>query len=353
MKISAQLIQEIKSPYLEFLKGDLSATGSIPQPPETARPGSLVYVSTQEQLEKALQLPAGIIICLKKILKNLPDMKSHQALFATPAIPAAMALINPLYDTKKSRWPVGTHPTAHVSPAAKIGQNVTISMNAVIGDDVQIGDNSFIGPNSVVERGARIGSNCHIHPSVFIGANCLVGNSCEIHPHTTIGSDGFGYAKDPQTGIAHKIPQLGIVIIEDHVEIGANCAIDRATLAETRICSGTKLDNLVHIAHNCTLGKNGFYAAGFMTAGSSEIGSNFACGGDVVVADHLKIADNVTLGGRSAVTKDITESGPYTGYPLESWRDGLRTLSNLPNVPEMRKQISEIRKHLGLDKDDK
>ncbi|GIL16398.1 MAG: UDP-3-O-acylglucosamine N-acyltransferase [Oligoflexia bacterium] len=351
MKISAQLIKEIQSHYLEYAQGSLSATGSTPLPPECAKPGSLIYVSSPDQLKTALEIPAGIIVCLKKILKESIELKADQALFLTPAIPAAMALINPLFDTKKSRWPMGIHPSAHISPSAKLGDNVTVSINCVIGDEVIIGENTFIGPNSVVEKGAQIGSSTYLHPSVFIGANCIIGNHCEIHPHTTIGSDGFGYAKDPQTGIAHKIPQLGIVVLEDHVELGANCAIDRATLTETRICSGTKLDNLVHIAHNCVLGKNGFYTAGFMTAGSSEIGANFACGGGVVVADHIKITDNVTLGGRSAVTKDVTESGAYTGYPLEPWREGLRTLANLPNVSEMRKQISEIRKHLGLDKD--
>jgi len=146
----------------------------------------------------------------------------------------------------------------------------------------------------------------------------------------------------------HKIPQLGIVVLEDFVEFGANCAVDRATLGETRIGEGTKFDNLCHVAHNCQIGRHSVYAAGFFVAGSSTIGDHFMVGGTTAVGDHLQISDNVTLGGRSVVTSDIPKAGAYAGYPLEPFAEARRTLVNLTYVTKMRKQLLQIQKHLGL-----
>ena len=153
-----------------------------------------------------------------------------------------------------------------------------------------------------------------LHPHVFVGAGSEIGRDCEVHPHTSIGSDGFGYAvgasRRPQ-----KIPHLGNVVIGDEVEIGSNCAIDRAKLASTYIRSGAKLDNICHIAHNCDLGEDGFYTAGFMMAGSTTIGRRFMTGGNSVVSAHLTLADDVVLAGRSTVTADVTQAGPLWRLP--------------------------------------
>jgi UDP-3-O-[3-hydroxymyristoyl] glucosamine N-acyltransferase len=197
----------------------------------------------------------------------------------------------------------------------------------------------------VIEKEALIGARSILHSLIHIGADCEIGEDCEIHPHTTIGADGFGFVPDAQN-LNHKVPQLGKVILEDRVEIGASCTIDRATLGETLIGAGCKFDNLIHIAHNCVIGKNALLAGGFAVAGSTHIGDNFKAGGAASVADHVHICDNVTIGGYSGVTKDITEPGAYTGYPLQPWREGLRTLASLPNVPEMRRELAELRKSL-------
>jgi UDP-3-O-[3-hydroxymyristoyl] glucosamine N-acyltransferase len=351
MKITAKDIQNLNSPYITMTGGSPDAEAYRPWPAEHAVRGSLVYVSTIEDLDMAVANEAGIIVCLDKI-KNTENvsrnLKSHQALFTTNSISAAMALINPHFDDKKIRWPTGAHHhSGQVSPSATIGKNVTISAGVVIGDEVVIGNDCFIGPNSVIESRAVIGAGTHLHSQVFIGSRCIIGSRCEIHPNTTIGSDGFGYTQGPD-GVPIKIPQLGIVVLEDNVEIGSNCAIDRATLTETRICSGTKLDNLCHIGHNCKLGKNGFFAAGFMTAGSTTVGDNFKCGGMVALADHITITDNVTLGGRTTVTKDILESGAYTGYPVQPVKEGLKTLVNITHIGELKKQMATVLKHLGI-----
>ena len=186
-----------------------------------------------------------------------------------------------------------------------------------------------------------------LHPHVFVGAGCELGRDCEVHPHTSIGSDGFGYAvgasRRPQ-----KLSHLGNVCIGDEVEIGSNCAIDRATLSSTHIRSGTKLDNLCHIAHNCDLGEDGFYTAGFMMAGSTTIGRRFMTGGNSVVSAHLKLADDVVLAGRSTVTSDVPEPGHYGGYPLQPLKDFMRTLAALGQLTEIRRNLNRVLKHLQL-----
>jgi len=217
----------------------------------------------------------------------------------------------------------------------------------VIGAFAQVGDDCWIGATFVLEKSVRLGQWTIIHPQVFVGADCEIGNDCEVHPHTTIGSDGFGFATDEKFK-HHKIPQLGRVIIEDRVEIGANCAIDRATLTETRIRSGTKFDNLCHIAHNCEVGEDCLFAAGLFIAGSSKMGSRITCGGNVAITAHVKITDNVALAGRSTVTNHVDEPGQYGGYPLQPLKQALKTIASLGHISELRKSVTKILKHLEL-----
>src|SRR5208337_36025 len=216
------------------------------------------------------------------------------------------------------------HSTAVVHESAILGKDVVLGPYCVIGAEALIGDGCMIGAHTIIENKVRIGARTILHPHVFVGSGCEIGRDCEIHPHTSIGSDGFGYAVD-RDGRPRKITQLGNVRIADEVEIGSNCAIDRATLTSTHVRSGTKLDNLCHIAHNCDLGENGLYTAGFMTAGSTKIGRQFVTGGNSVISAHITVADNVVLAGRSTVTNNVTESGAYGGYPLQPLKDALRT----------------------------
>ncbi|MGZ6440765.1 MAG: UDP-3-O-(3-hydroxymyristoyl)glucosamine N-acyltransferase [Pseudobdellovibrionaceae bacterium] len=348
--VTAAQIHELQSgpsgEVLHYVQGPLSALASKVLPSENAGADVLVFVSKQEQLELALKLRASIIIAHKSLI--LPE-KSTACFFTTPHIQLAMALVGKLFDKKIQRFhqEVHIHPKSSVHLTAQLGKNVIIGPGAVIGSEVQIADNSIIGANAVIETHARIGRNTIIHPLAFIGAYCEIGAFCEIHPHATIGADGFGFVplKD-----AHpvKIPQNGKVIIEDYVEIGANSTIDRAALTETRICAGAKLDNLIHVAHNCEIGQNALIAAGFMMAGSSKLGRNFMSGGRVVVADHIDITDNVMIAGLSAVTNDVSEAGQYGGYPLQSLKDSLKTLANTIHLTKMRRQLGRIVKHLNL-----
>jgi UDP-3-O-[3-hydroxymyristoyl] glucosamine N-acyltransferase len=353
--VSAEKISEICShtqfgSFLKLTKKVPGAQVNQAVEPSAAQPQSLCFISTEIHLEQALRGGASILIALEKL--SIPDdaLSENQALFRTPSIPAAMALILPFFDQKSRRFPEGIHPSASIASTASIGQSVRIGPFAVIGDHAIIEDGAWIGAHTVVETGAYVGTQSILHPHVFIGARCRIGKFCELHPHVTIGSDGFGYVQSPDLR-RHKIPQIGVVVLEDFVEMGGNCVVDRATLGETRIGEGTKFDNLCHVAHNCKIGRHNVFAGGLFVAGSTEIGDNCMTGGTVVIADHVKVGNGITLGGRSAVTKDVLEPGAYTGYPLEPLKDGLKTIANLAQLTQMRKHIAQIRKHLGL-KDD-
>ncbi|PIS11423.1 MAG: UDP-3-O-(3-hydroxymyristoyl)glucosamine N-acyltransferase [Bdellovibrio sp. CG10_big_fil_rev_8_21_14_0_10_47_8] len=335
------------SSYLQFISGQDKTSAELAVEPGRSGPQKMSFVSTEEQWNQAVQNQVSILIAHEKLSPKDRRVDSSISLFATSNMPATFAIVLPLFDQKKSRFRPGIHPTAAIDPSAQISPEVRIGAFVVIGPDAIIEEGAMIGAQTVVEKGASVGAKTILHSQVFVGADCKVGRFCEIHPHTTIGADGFGFVPGPDSRM-HKIPQLGIVVIEDFVEIGANCAIDRATLGETRIGEGTKFDNLCHVAHNCKIGKHNVFAGGFFVAGSTNIGDHCVFGGSVAVGDHISIADRVTVGGRSAVTKSIRQSGTYAGYPLESFTAAKRTLANSTYVSDLRKQVSEIRKHLKL-----
>jgi UDP-3-O-[3-hydroxymyristoyl] glucosamine N-acyltransferase len=348
--IAAKQISEIcqHPSYGNFLrilkqKDESQATRAVE--PAKAAPNTLVFASTPVQLDLALKGQPSILILLDKLTKQ--PIEFDGALYATPSMPAAMALVLPLLDQKDLRFSPGIHPTAVIDPSAHIGKGVHLGAYVIVGPQAQIGDGCKIGAHTVIEREAKVGAGTILHPHVFIGARCELGNNCEIHPHSTIGADGFGFVQSPDQKRI-KIPQLGTVILEDSVEIGANCAVDRATLGETRIGAGSKFDNLCHIAHNCTIGKNNVFAANFSIAGSSHIGDNCTFGGSVAISDHVSIGSSIIIGGRAGIMKDVLEPGAYTGFPLEPFKDGIRTLSSLPHLTNLRKQVAQIRKHLGM-----
>lgn len=347
--ITAAKIHEIPGDVLHYVQGPLGAKVLKVLPPDLANAEALVFVSTQEQLEQSLKQNASIVIVHKSL--KIPE-KSHACFFTTPHIPLAMATVGSLFDKKIQRFQQDEHihPKSSVHSTAQLGKNLIVGPCAVIGAEVRIGDNSIVGANAVIESHAHIGHNTIIHPQAFIGAYCEIGSFCEIQPHATIGSDGFGFVPLKESHPV-KIPQIGKVVIEDHVEVGANCTVDRAALTETRIRAGTKIDNLCHIAHNCEIGQNSLIAAGFMIAGSSKIGKNFMTGGNTVVADHVEITDNVMIAGLSGVTNDITEAGQYGGYPLQPLKDSLKNLANTIHLTKMRKQLSRIMKHLNLSEE--
>jgi UDP-3-O-[3-hydroxymyristoyl] glucosamine N-acyltransferase len=214
-------------------------------------------------------------------------------------------------DLPKMKKSIGD--SANIAKSASLGKNIIIGSNCDIGENVNIGDDTIIESNCVIKEDVQIGKNCHIYPNTTIYEDCVLKNNIIIHAGCVIGADGFGYLF--HNGIHNKIPQVGNVIIEDDVEIGANSAVDRATLGSTLIGKGTKIDNLVQVGHNCKIDENSILCAQTGLAGSTIIGKTVYLAGQVGVAGHLKIDDGAMIGAQSGVTNDIPKGAKYFGSP--------------------------------------
>jgi UDP-3-O-[3-hydroxymyristoyl] glucosamine N-acyltransferase len=239
----------------------------------------------------------------------------------------------------------GIHPTAVIDPSCKIGHGVTVCPYAVIDKEVEIGEGSFIGSGSYVGPYTKIGKRCIIHPHVVVREACLIGDQVIIQPGAVIGSCGFGYLTD-RTGAHTKLNQVGSVVIEDDVEVGANTTIDRARFKATRIGKGTKLDNLIQIAHGAIIGEHNIWAAQTGIAGSSQTGKYVVVGGQAAIAGHLKVGDRVMLAGRAGVSKSILKPGKYGGFPAIPLAEYNRMGVFLRNIEKFVQQIQTIQQAL-------
>lgn len=238
----------------------------------------------------------------------------------------------------------GVHPTAVVGSNATIAEGVSIGAHAVIGDNVRLGTGTVVHPLAYIGHDVCIGEHCQIHPQVFVGERVTIGDRCIIHAGAAIGCDGFGYLQQP-TG-HRKIPQIGTVIIDNDVEIGANCTVDRATIAATIIGAGTKIDDAVHIAHNCVIGKNCLFAGQVGIAGSTEVGDCVVMGGQVGVNDHVRISGNIVVAAQAGVFSDLDEPGIYSGYPARNHRGQMRVLAATQKLPDLTRTIRELQERI-------
>lgn len=237
------------------------------------------------------------------------------------------------------------HPTAVVAPGARIGADVHVGPLAVIEEGAEIGDRSIIGAQCYVGHGVRIGESCRLYPQVSVREYCVIGHRVLIHNGTVIGSDGFGYEVDKQ-GIRTKLPQIGIVVIGDDVEIGANVAVDRARFGKTRIGKGVKIDNLVQIAHNVIIGDHAVIVSQVGIAGSSLIGEKAILAGQAGVAGHLTVGAGAVVGAQSGVTRDIPPGAYVLGFPAAPQKDVARGYAAVSRLPELRARVADLQKRL-------
>ncbi len=235
----------------------------------------------------------------------------------------------------------GIHPTAFVSLSAKIGKDVSIGAYSYIGEEAEIGPGSIIFPLVAIYPKVKIGERTIIHSGVSVREGVRLGNEVIVHNGAVIGSDGFGYLQD-KDGSPIKIPQTGTVVIEDKVEIGANTAIDRAALGKTIIRKGTKIDNLVQVAHNVEIGENSFLAGQAGIAGSSKLGKKVVMGGQAGVADHLNIGDNVQMAAQAGIMKDLPADSTVGGTPQVDIKTFMRIAASLPQIPKLLKTVKSL-----------
>ena len=232
------------------------------------------------------------------------------------------------------------HESAVIDSTASVGKNVFIDAGVVIKSGASIGDNAIIGANVVIGNGAAIGTHCSLKPNVTIYHNVIIGDNCIIHSGTAIGCDGFGYVTE--NNIHEKIPQTGNVVIGNDIEIGSNCAIDRATIGVTSIGDMTKIDNLVHIAHNVKVGKGCLITAGFAVAGSTEIGDYCTFAGQVGIAPHVKIGSNSVFAAKSGVTKSLEGGKVYAGFPAREIREHNKREAQLHDITRISQKLDQL-----------
>ena len=251
----------------------------------------------------------------------------------------AMARTLRLFFPEKSIEP-SIHESAVIDSTVSVGKNIFIEAGVVIKSGASIGDNSIIGANVVIGNRATIGTNCCLKPNVTIYHNVKIGDNCIIHSGTAIGCDGFGFVTE--NNIHEKIPQTGNVVIGNDVEIGSNCAIDRATIGVTSIGDMTKIDNLVHIAHNVKVGKGCLITAGFAVAGSTEIGDYCTFAGQVGIAPHVKIGSNSVFAAKSGVTKSLEGGKVYAGFPAREIREHNKREAQLQDITRMSQKLDQL-----------
>jgi UDP-3-O-[3-hydroxymyristoyl] glucosamine N-acyltransferase len=296
----------------------------------SAAPGDLVFVEDEMNLAAALQSKASSII----VGEFAAGKASSKPLIIHPQPRLGFARAAHLF-RPPSELKAGVHSSAVVHASAKLGQNVTVAERVVFGEHAQIGDGSRIEAGSVIGANVRIGQDCELYPNVTIYPGVLLGDRVIVHSGAVLGSDGFGYVRDRSSGKYEKFPQIGRLEIEDDVEIGANSTIDRGALEITRIGRGTKIDNLVHVGHNCQIGEDVVIAAQTGLSGSITIEKNVVLGGQVGIGEHARIEEGVMLGGQGGVLPNKVLRGnglAFWGTPAKPVREYLKQLAALARL---------------------
>jgi UDP-3-O-[3-hydroxymyristoyl] glucosamine N-acyltransferase len=322
---------------LEFIgNGDIEICGV--KTPDKATHNDLVFFENEKNFKQwEEKLKARAVLLPSKV-------SSSKTIIIAPNIRVALAKILYLFVEKKE-YPSLIDKTIVVGENTIIPSDTIIMHNAYIGKNVKIGSKVIIYPNVVIEDDVEIGDGSIIYSNVVIRERCIIGKECIIHPGAVIGADGFGFVDDGDERI--KIPQIGIVRIGDRVEIGANTTIDRATLGETYIGDDTKIDNLVHIAHNCYIGKKCYIAAQTGIAGSTRVGDFVMMGGQVGIADHITIGDGAILLAQSGISHNIKPKEMVFGTPAREVKKARRINAIINSLPDIIKRISELEKRIS------
>jgi len=327
-------LQDIASQIEARLRGNHDAEIDGVSSLQSASPSHLVFVEDEKHFAAAVKSGAGAIIagefaasleCDKPLL-----ISDHPKL----AFARVAQLLRDAHDTAE-REQGSVHPTAVISAAVVLGKGVRIDARSVLNENVEVGDGSSIGAGSAIGKGVKIASGCEIYPNVTIYPGTTVGNHVIVHAGAVLGSDGFGYVRDRKSGHYEKFPQVGRLVIEDDVEIGANATVDRGALDETRIRRGAKIDNLVHIGHNCDIGEDVVIAAQTGLSGSIVIENGAVLGGQVGIGEHATIGEGVMLGGQGGVLPNKILRGKgvaFWGTPAQPLRQYLKQLATLAKL---------------------
>ncbi|HKP70543.1 MAG TPA: UDP-3-O-(3-hydroxymyristoyl)glucosamine N-acyltransferase [Pyrinomonadaceae bacterium] len=313
---------------------------------DIAGPNEITFLANPKYTPQIRETKAAAIFLNEGVQFDRTDIAVLRSQDSYLAYTRALRLFNPAANV-----PASVHPTAVIDGSSTVAVSCSIAANVVIGANCTIGDNVRLHPNVTIYDGVSIGSGSVIHSGVSIRENCEVGANCIIHNNTTIGCDGFGYAKDEEKRWL-KIPQVGRVVLEDDVEIGANTAIDCASVGETRIKRGAKIDNLVQIGHSCTVDEDALICSQTGLAGSSVIGKRVILAGQVGIAGHLKVGDDAVLTAKSATSHDVDPGKIVSGIPGFDNKDWLRSTAAFRRLGELVQKIRDLNARVTkLEKD--
>lgn len=325
-----------------IVEGDNTLLINRPSKIEEGGLGSITFLSNPKYESYIYSCTASAIIVDKKFV---PVKPINITLIRVSNVPESLLFLMQKFDQKSNSIPKVSN-NASVSSSSVLGNRVSIGDYSVIADGANIGDQTVIYPQVYIGEEVNVGKNCIIYPGVKLMSKSVIGDNCIIHANTVIGSDGFGFSKS-KDGSFKKIPQLGNVVIEDNVEIGGSCVIDRATLGSTIIRKGVKLDNLVHIAHNVEIGKNAAIAGQCGIAGSAKIGKDCMMGGQVGVAGHISVADGTQIQAKSGIAGAVKiKNSKLYGYPAIDYGDYLRSYAGFKQLPDLMKRIKELEKNI-------
>lgn len=337
LSFSAQQIAEVLKGSVE---GDPTVSVSNFSKIEEGKSGTLSFLANPKYTHFIYETEASIVLVNTDFVAERPIKAT---LIRVENAYASLAVLLDMVEKSKPKK-IGIEEMTFVAKTSKIGVDIYIGAFSYISDFVKIGDNVQIHPQVYIGEGCTIGDNVILYAGVKIYPGCKIGNNCIIHSGSVIGSDGFGFA--PEDGVYKKIPQMGIVIIEDDVEIGANTTIDRAVMDATIIHKGVKLDNLIQVAHNVEIGQNTVMAAQVGISGSTKVGKQCVIGGQVGLGGHISIGDNSSIGAQSGIISNIKPGSQLIGSPSIPVKDFFRSSIIFPKLPDMYKKISQLEKEL-------
>ncbi|MEZ0229411.1 MAG: UDP-3-O-(3-hydroxymyristoyl)glucosamine N-acyltransferase [Planctomycetota bacterium] len=323
---------------------------------ELAGPGAIAFIWNKKYYTALKTTRASVVLVPQDIDRSWRPEGTTIIVHENPYLVLARAMQHAF---REERPAIGVSERAHVAKTAKLGANVNVSPFAYVGDDAQLGDGVDVRPFAYVGAGCEVGEDTVLHPSSVLYPKTRVGARCIIHAGAIVGSDGFGFATDKKTGEHTKIPQVGVVVLEDDVEIGASTTIDRAAFGETRVGKGTKIDNQVQIAHNVSIGKNCFVVAQVGIAGTAKVGDGVTIAAQAGIVGHIQIGDGAMIGAAAGVTDNVAPGAQVVGGPAIEGKAGLRYLRTLKHLPDMRstlrrlvKRVKELEGKLGIESAD-
>lgn len=329
-----------------YLNGEVIGNGDVDvtnvSKIEEGKPGTLAFLANTKYESYIYNTEASVVLVNKKFV---PKKEINTTLIKVEDPYQAFASLLDLYVQAKASVRTGIEQPSYVHETASIGDNIYIGAFAYIGRNSTVGANSKIHPQVHIGDNVSIGDNCIFYAGAKVYDDTIIGNNCIFHSGSVIGSDGFGFAPQKDETFK-KIHQIGNVIIEDNVEIGANTTIDCGTMDSTIIRKGVKLDNLVQIAHNCEIGENTVIAALTGISGSTKLGKNCMFGGQIGVAGHLKIGDHVSVGAQSGIVKNVKDKEAMLGSPAIPIKDAIRAITVYKNLPSLQKEVYQLQKDI-------